>query len=721
MRAKSLAVRPAANTAESPGHHPGIAPAATGHGLLAEEHGRPATTYDCPDGACGSSLQPGAAPPPPPVASPAAATLSWNGGPGLLGGAGVRRQYFGVPGGIPTVQAKLSISRPGDPLEREADRTAETILGRPAESTAQPVSACAAADHVQRRCAPCEEEETVQRQAISSMGRAADVESIENRPKQDEPRVLPASASKSASVVGGAGPAPTGAAAPGVFVPTAGGRPLERSVQSWFEPRLGTDLASVRVHDDARAAGSARSLQALAFTAGDHIVFGAGQYAPHTPGGRKLLAHELVHTVQQARSIGRSGPDRIVQRQQPPTQAGTATAGVGGSPYSTLLPGYSQQGDTCGAAPLVTALMIWDREHWNAAEPNSRVVTACNLILADLARHGRDAVRRFAARPAPEVRRICGTDQSCVETAYNAVWSRFGSDLQRIRDSARRPGAVVPEADYQAMGLALYFLWREAGGGGFAGLSSTEISRIQRSLGLETSASGNVQSFDELFSHSIVTNLQPDQFAQALWLVNTGGQHSFLIGRLQSGEWFLSDQGPSPPAEFRSATLASLRATVRAAAASGTYWLFTGTSVEFINRYGTLPGFTGVTRLGPQTAPEARAQAMVSPGARLGEVDAGVTTIGQMLTATSFVARRYSLTDAQAALPGGAGGGLIVELPSGVFSVYTTSSVSDANLGQTSLDVADSAGTLLVSRTFFHAWLILGTSSGRRGSWFRVY
>jgi hypothetical protein len=79
-------------------------------------------------------------------------------------------------------------------------------------------------------------------------------------------------------------------------------QPLDAGSRSFFEPRLGHDLGAVRVHVGALAGESARAVDARAFTVGSHIVFGHGSYAPHTASGRGLLAHELVHVVQQDRS-----------------------------------------------------------------------------------------------------------------------------------------------------------------------------------------------------------------------------------------------------------------------------------------------------------------------------------------------------------------------------------------------------------------------------------
>jgi hypothetical protein len=80
----------------------------------------------------------------------------------------------------------------------------------------------------------------------------------------------------------------------------SGGR-LPENVQSYFEQRLGDDLNDVRVHYDSAAARSAAAFGAQAYTLGRDVVFGAGQYAPHTAEGRQLLAHELTHVVQQRR------------------------------------------------------------------------------------------------------------------------------------------------------------------------------------------------------------------------------------------------------------------------------------------------------------------------------------------------------------------------------------------------------------------------------------
>ncbi len=77
------------------------------------------------------------------------------------------------------------------------------------------------------------------------------------------------------------------------------GAPLDVSARRFMEPRFGTDFSAVRVHTDGMAADAARRLDAKAFTVGQHVFFARDHYAPGTAEGRRLLAHELTHTIQQ--------------------------------------------------------------------------------------------------------------------------------------------------------------------------------------------------------------------------------------------------------------------------------------------------------------------------------------------------------------------------------------------------------------------------------------
>jgi hypothetical protein len=83
-------------------------------------------------------------------------------------------------------------------------------------------------------------------------------------------------------------------------LPAGDGVALDPAVRTFMEVRFGRDFGGVRVHTDAGSALMADALQADAFTTGRDIYFATGRYAPQTPAGRRLLAHELAHTVQQS-------------------------------------------------------------------------------------------------------------------------------------------------------------------------------------------------------------------------------------------------------------------------------------------------------------------------------------------------------------------------------------------------------------------------------------
>jgi hypothetical protein len=176
-----------------------------------------------------------------------------------------------TPSAIPlpgVIQPKLAIGAVDDPLEHEADRVADQVMRMPSPDH----RLSSAATQIARKCDACEDEE---------------------KAKSVQP--------KRGVQAGAAG----GQAPPTVRdVLRSSGRPLDRTSQMFFEPRFGRDFTHVRIHTDARAAESARDIGALAYTAGRHIVFGAGEYTPTTSAGRSLLAHELAHTVQQSEQTG---------------------------------------------------------------------------------------------------------------------------------------------------------------------------------------------------------------------------------------------------------------------------------------------------------------------------------------------------------------------------------------------------------------------------------
>ncbi len=96
----------------------------------------------------------------------------------------------------------------------------------------------------------------------------------------------------------------------------AGGCELDAATRAFMEPRFGFDFSRVRVHDGPAGAQSAREVSARAYTVGHHLVFGAGEYAPTTHEGRRLIAHELAHVVQQASGGGEPLLQRDVKKEE---------------------------------------------------------------------------------------------------------------------------------------------------------------------------------------------------------------------------------------------------------------------------------------------------------------------------------------------------------------------------------------------------------------------
>jgi hypothetical protein len=152
-----------------------------------------------------------------------------------------------------------------------------------------------------------------------------------------------------------------------------GGASLPAEVRAFFEPRFGSDFSSVRVHDHDRAAEAARSLQARAFTLGRDVVFGAGEYAPATPAGRRLLAHELTHVVQQS-SAGfaapamalRVGPADDGYEREAEAVADAVMAGGPAGPIAAAGPSVQRRASpyikkiTVHLTPPETAELAWD-------------------------------------------------------------------------------------------------------------------------------------------------------------------------------------------------------------------------------------------------------------------------------------------------------------------------------------------------------------------------
>ncbi|HET9712273.1 MAG TPA: DUF4157 domain-containing protein, partial [Pyrinomonadaceae bacterium] len=172
------------------------------------------------------------------------------------------------PGGV---QAKLTVSQPGDPFEQEADQVADRVMRM----------------EVQRKCTGCEEEE----EKLQRKEQGSDSKAVETAPSLVNETL------------------------------TSPGAPLDSTTRTYMEQRFGHNFDNVRVHTGGQADSAARQINSLAFTLGNDVVFREGQYAPHSNEGRRLLAHELTHVVQQS---GGSASHAIQRQEAKPASATAA-------------------------------------------------------------------------------------------------------------------------------------------------------------------------------------------------------------------------------------------------------------------------------------------------------------------------------------------------------------------------------------------------------------
>src|SRR5260370_38153821 len=143
------------------------------------------------------------------------------------------------------------------------------------------------------------------------------------------------------------------------------GQPLDSSSRTFMEPRCHQDCSHVRVHADARAAESASAVDAQAYTVGSDVVFASGRYAPQTNAGRRLLAHELTHVVQQhglARSpaVPEIGPPDDAYEREAEVNAAAVSAGNGARRLASAPASRVQRsvGSAIGSALLDVLLFI---------------------------------------------------------------------------------------------------------------------------------------------------------------------------------------------------------------------------------------------------------------------------------------------------------------------------------------------------------------------------
>ncbi len=259
-------------------------------------------------------------------------SVSKNQGQPFLPKAG-QPGFFSATG----IQTKLTINTPGDEFEKEADQTAEQVTqsknsSRKTEkpvirkkadtSTTVPVSTFSemeeepeASGEVQRQSDE-QEEVIIQRQTeeteeegIQRQTEDTEEEVIQRQAEDTEEEVIQRQEESEEDTIqrknsGGQ----TVSTAPPIVgsVLSSSGSKMEKSTRTDMEGRFGSDFSNVRIHKDNKAADSSKAISAKAYTFGNHIVFNSGQYSPNTKAGKKLLAHELTHVVQQGGGVKRA-------------------------------------------------------------------------------------------------------------------------------------------------------------------------------------------------------------------------------------------------------------------------------------------------------------------------------------------------------------------------------------------------------------------------------
>ncbi|PSK93425.1 DUF4157 domain-containing protein [Taibaiella chishuiensis] len=201
-----------------------------------------------------------------------------------------------APGLAYTIQCRLTVGAPDDPMEREADDMADRVMRMPETAVQRKCSDCEEetvqrkplASFVQRKCAHCEEEETVQRKTVTPF--------------------IQRSATGSDAVAGASVDA-------GIAATRGNGAAIDSGTRSFMEDRFGSDFSGVKIHTGSDAVQLSGALGAQAFTVGNDIYFNEGKYNPAAADGRHLLAHELTHTLQQGATPA------LVQRRRVPDAA----------------------------------------------------------------------------------------------------------------------------------------------------------------------------------------------------------------------------------------------------------------------------------------------------------------------------------------------------------------------------------------------------------------
>src|SRR5665648_791927 len=232
--------------------------------------------------------------------------------------------------GIPSVQTKLTVNKPGDKFEQEADKMADKVMRMPApappEKEEKVQRATLPEEKVQKATLPEEKiqkatlpEEKIQKATLPEEKVKKTEEEKIQKANLPEEKVQKKEEEKLQRKGGDGTSAVASDTQSAIKSKTSGGQPLSSEARSYMEPRFNADFSNVRIHNDPESARLSNQLSARAFTYQNHVFFSRDQYQPGTSEGKQLLAHELTHTIQQGHAIQRS-PQVTTTTTPPPVQ-----------------------------------------------------------------------------------------------------------------------------------------------------------------------------------------------------------------------------------------------------------------------------------------------------------------------------------------------------------------------------------------------------------------
>lgn len=324
-----------------------------------------------------------------------------------------RSSKIGSDFGRIRIYPKLKVSQPDDPHEQEADRVADEVMRMSITRVAPTVTGTE--EMIGRKCGACEtKEEGNEKLHINRKSLPA------NGLEPSEEAMNEINAIRSSS-----------------------GHSLDAGTKTFMETRLGYDLGNVRIHTGEAAARSAQSVGALAYTVADNVVFGHGQYQPNSTEGKRLLAHELVHVIQQGSAVTTKQAPIGISSNHPQLlsraslgEMWDAITGVG--PYDAYV--ASKLADDALAAAVATRLPglhngpadAWRHAYWNCIMTKRLGASQAKTIADNHEAHGGGpAIENAMDLFNNAAGRICGSGSGGCDSC---TWSKLNSGDLRIID-----------------------------------------------------------------------------------------------------------------------------------------------------------------------------------------------------------------------------------------------------------------------------------------------